>query len=735
MRLALISWAFFLVYACSSDLCAQSIEFVGATAFSGPYRQIEIRGNYAFCLGSQSLKVFSIADDAAPVLIGECFVAGANDLEIQDNLAYCSGIHVIDISNPQSPSIIGGQLDTSGSVYRVEVLGNYAYQVKDPYHDWESINFLEIIDISNPQAPFTIGMEPYYVNDIALRGHKAYLASSVYGLLTLDVSNPSHPVILDSLTLPRQAGRVILHGDYAYLSWGSRHDAELYVVNISDSIAVLSATFAPRMPVNEMVADGTYLFLSEYGIWPDTSNVFEIVDISNPAVPQLTGSYYAARDSAENYIYQDNLDLAVSGERLYLASGDLEVLDVSDASNPLFLAEHDKDGFILEVEVVGNYAYLANGRSLLSIVDMTDINSPVRLSFADSGTVGYSLAYSGIYAYVQGYSSLQVVDISDPTFPNVVGGLLPPDWHSGDLTAANSFLYSAGNQFSIYDISDPITPVLVGAVAGVAGAYRESVIRGDYVYTVTDWWDRGMSFGNFCMVDVSHPSEPFIFRLFMDPTGGTGRAIAISGDYAYAGLGVAMYIFDISNPDSTNFISHFYPTAGYSEIFDILIRNNLAYLAVYGWPDFTGILIADVSDPFQPTEVARFSLPAAALDIALLGDYILVADFSALQVLRFVPTAVEYGDEPRSEFSMMHTYPNPFNSSSTISFELAEPSRVTLDVYNLLGQKMVTLFDGAQDAGPHKVVWNAEGVPSGTYIARLTTAAGETRETRMVLVK
>lgn len=83
----------------------------------------------------------------------------------------------------------------------------------------------------------------------------------------------------------------------------------------------------------------------------------------------------------------------------------------------------------------------------------------------------------------------------------------------------------------------------------------------------------------------------------------------------------------------------------------------------------------------------------------------------------------------------LSAYPNPFNSSTTISFELAQPSYVTLAVYNLLGQKVVTLFEGVKGAGSHRVIWEAVGMPSGTYLARLTAESGETRETRMVLVK
>ena len=94
----------------------------------------------------------------------------------------------------------------------------------------------------------------------------------------------------------------------------------------------------------------------------------------------------------------------------------------------------------------------------------------------------------------------------------------------------------------------------------------------------------------------------------------------------------------------------------------------------------------------------------------------------------------ESKDAPR-EFSLEQNYPNPFNASTTISFELEQQSHVTLAVYNLLGQRVAPLFEGGREAGPHKVIGDADGVPSGVYVARLTTELGERRETQMVLVK
>ncbi|MDP8323091.1 MAG: C25 family cysteine peptidase [Candidatus Stygibacter australis] len=67
----------------------------------------------------------------------------------------------------------------------------------------------------------------------------------------------------------------------------------------------------------------------------------------------------------------------------------------------------------------------------------------------------------------------------------------------------------------------------------------------------------------------------------------------------------------------------------------------------------------------------------------------------------------------------MSTYPNPFNPSLNISYNLSSDSNVELTAYNLKGQKVAVLFNDLQIAGEHKYIWNAEDLPSGIYFIKL----------------
>jgi hypothetical protein len=75
------------------------------------------------------------------------------------------------------------------------------------------------------------------------------------------------------------------------------------------------------------------------------------------------------------------------------------------------------------------------------------------------------------------------------------------------------------------------------------------------------------------------------------------------------------------------------------------------------------------------------------------------------------------------DFSLFQNYPNPFNPSTVISYQLPVSSHVELSIFNLLGQKVVTLVSEKQSAGIHQLNWDAKGLASGVYLYRLE--AGE----------
>ncbi|MCB0729362.1 MAG: T9SS type A sorting domain-containing protein, partial [Ignavibacteriae bacterium] len=86
-----------------------------------------------------------------------------------------------------------------------------------------------------------------------------------------------------------------------------------------------------------------------------------------------------------------------------------------------------------------------------------------------------------------------------------------------------------------------------------------------------------------------------------------------------------------------------------------------------------------------------------------------------------------------AQFALNQNYPNPFNPSTKISYALPSKSRVSIKIFNNIGQLVETLFDGERNPGFHDVTWNAK-VASGVYY--YTIKAGDFVETKkMVLLK
>ena len=111
---------------------------------------------------------------------------------------------------------------------------------------------------------------------------------------------------------------------------------------------------------------------------------------------------------------------------------------------------------------------------------------------------------------------------------------------------------------------------------------------------------------------------------------------------------------------------------------------------------------------------------------------------------QFVLALTAAGSAQPMRFSLGQSYPNPFNPSTIIPYELTEAARVRLDVFNLLGQRVTTLVDDEQVAGSYTARWDArdasgQGVASGVYLYRLTAASTSSADKvmatrRMVLV-
>lgn len=95
------------------------------------------------------------------------------------------------------------------------------------------------------------------------------------------------------------------------------------------------------------------------------------------------------------------------------------------------------------------------------------------------------------------------------------------------------------------------------------------------------------------------------------------------------------------------------------------------------------------------------------------GGFLLGGFFLDIYLIKFAPDQTAADDDemtPRS-FALRQNRPNPFNTSTTISYELPIDDNIVINIYDLLGRKVATLYDGYHQAGEYSITWNAVNSP------------------------
>jgi hypothetical protein len=145
--------------------------------------------------------------------------------------------------------------------------------------------------------------------------------------------------------------------------------------------------------------------------------------------------------------------------------------------------------------------------------------------------------------------------------------------------------------------------------------------------------------------------------------------------------------------------------------------------------DFNNSSLAYFSDTTPQSTYTHFSIPfimpvtdsgTGSIYIEIhgthLGTELLIDDLALTGGAAVVPTnSISYGLE--------QNYPNPFNSSTTIRYSLPTDDHVTLEILNMLGERVALLQDGSETPGEHQIFFEGDRFASGSYVCRLITAS------------
>ena len=261
---------------------------------------------------------------------------------------------------------------------------------------------------------------------------------------------------------------------------------------------------------------------------------------------------------------------------------------------PTLVGSYDTPGQAVGVQVVGNYAYVADGDSGLQIIDISNPQNPILKGNYDTPGLSYGLKVVGNYAYVADYyNGLQIIDISNPSNPILKGNYDTQGW-SVDLDVVGNYAFVGDyyNGLQIIDISNPSSPILKGSYATPGNAFSVQVV-GNYAYIVNNGFSFSGSNTLLQIIDISDLSNPILKGSYNATSTSGGANIQIVSKYAYVtNWHKGLEIIDISNPTSPTLKGNYDTSSSGSYAQKLQVVGNYAYVANYDG----GLQIINVSE-------------------------------------------------------------------------------------------------------------------------------------------
>lgn len=386
--------------------------------------------------------------------------------------------------------------------------------------------------------------------------------------------------------------------------------------------------------------------------------------------------------------------------------------------------------FQAAIDVNGQYAYLGNESGIVQIIDISDPPTPEVVGSVNCQDRIWDITLDSGYLYVccgaAEFDSLKIVDVSDPLHPQIVGSLAGEET-SHAVAISNGYAYVADGYggLRIIDISEPSSPVLVHVVQDFS-EFLNVALSGNYAYVTTQ--------EKVNIIDISQPNTAEIVNYVPAPP---ILSLQIVSDYAYLLNEYSLMVADISEPTNFHFISGLDllpPTES------IVVYNSRAYITGNGF----GLQIVDVANPATPWLVGEMESTGGeythTYQIEAFGDYAYIADDLGLVVARLHCTGETPAEDlPSPIHQTLDIYPNPFNPEVHIAFSLAKTQAVRLAIYDVAGRQVAILADRVWEAGNHSLEWRGRDsadrlVSTGVYLIRLETP-DQTLTSKAVLLK
>lgn len=478
-------------------------------------RSVAIADKYAYlAIEVDGLQIVDISDPLSPELTGACATNyHPMHIKVKDNFAYIADylyLTIVNIADASSPFITDTIMSTEMNIAsRLDVAGDYAYMAQD-------YQGMTVYNVSDPYNIVYAGRYDAHgsVIDIKVSGSAAYITLRDTTMMVIDVSTPSSPSLLgwhdSNMPYPTRPG-IDVSGDYAFIADSSL----LRIIDVSNpSEPEFISYYNVYGPPLDVEVSGDYAYVA------NRSGV-KILDISGPGDPVEIG-YHWTPDKCLDLAIQDTMICAAD------AFNGFHFINVADPANPVEFLHYDTPKFVYCTTFDDNYFYVGDGDSMI-VYDITDITAPVQIASMYMPGTTREIEVSGQFAYVADYEDgVHIFDVSDPDECARVTDFFEAGYPLS-LEVAGNYLYVVVSivlyisDLQIFDISDPYNPELLSVMHFDTTPYAIKVV-GDYAFIAGMW-------AGVYVVNISNPLNPVLAGSFETP--GIAWDVAVTDNHIY----------------------------------------------------------------------------------------------------------------------------------------------------------------------------------------------------------
>ena len=297
----------------------------------------------------------------------------------------------------------------------------------------------------------------------------------------------------------------------------------------------------------------------------------------------------------------------------------IQIIDVSEPDNPVYIGCFNVTETCLGIEVSGDIAYIANTSDGLLILDISNPQSPQFLGSCETPDCALSLVVSDTIVYIADRNAgLQIIDVSVPQNPEIIGNFNTFNANNIEISDTLVFVSNYLGNIQVIDVSDPSLPTLVYEYVNTPQWVNDILVIDSIAYVTT-------SNDGLLIYDVI---DPTVFNLISTYETAHAGAISISQNIAYLSCAYSGFqVLNISNISDPELIGVLETPrcAG-----NALVSDNIAYITDL----YTGLEIYDISEPENPNVVGSVDTPHLAMSISISEDIAYVADYdSYIQIL------------------------------------------------------------------------------------------------------